>query len=156
MVRVAVPTAAIALCALPLMLEGCDRSPQMAVDRLVPDIERLNGKRVTAIGYLPECLGYECRLFANEADARRAATYFTELRSARRPSFEPMVKEPIWLGIGVGKNMKFDEQAKPFVGGYVRVTGIVTNRCRFHGHPACSDRSTDIEPDSIEAGRRSQ
>jgi hypothetical protein len=155
MMRGAVPAAAIALCALPLMLEGCARPPEIAVDRLVPEIERLNGKRVTVIGYLPECMGYECRLFANEAEARQAATYFAELMSAPRP-FEPRVKEPIWLGIGSGKDMTFDEQAKPFVGGYVKVTGIVTNRCRFQGQPACTDRSTDIEPDSIAAGHRSQ
>jgi len=120
----------------------------LTVEELVPHIDELDGRLVTVTGYLPECLGYTCTLYRtkHDFDVRMRALAALEMdRSSKLPDFPT-------LGIGSGENVDFDAKAAAFTNSYVVITGTITNDCRFEGKPACTDRSTDLEPKTIRAG----
>lgn len=128
---------------------ACHAAPRtvVSVHEVLANMDRLNGRTVRVGGYLPECGGYDCELFANEADGRRWAGMLAILKTGRKP----VVQEPEWLGIGFSTD--FDRRAASLVGHYVVITGSVDNRCRYHGEPGCIDREPDIHPQSIQAWR---
>jgi hypothetical protein len=115
---------------------------------VIENIDELNGKAVRVAGYLGECAGYECNLFLNPQGQETWKEHIAAIIQRRQESLPP---EPPMLGIGVGKAFEFDRQAAPYTNSYVVITGKVTNRCRYRGQPACTDRSTDLEPTEIEA-----
>lgn len=121
----------------------------LTVEELVPRIDELDGRFVSVTGYLPVCQGYTCILYRTKRDfdeSERAWAAYHRDRKAKLPDF------PV-LGVGSGANFEFDEKAAAFVGRYVVITGTVTNYCRFEGKPACTDRTTDLKPETIRAGR---
>ena len=120
----------------------------LTVEEVVPRIDALNGRTVSVTGYLPRCAGYDCILFRTKADSDAWDRAMTALRTDRRV---PIPDVPM-LGIGSRRDFDFDAQAAPFTNAYVVITGTVTNMCRFEGKPACTDRSTDLNPTSIAAG----
>jgi hypothetical protein len=130
---------------------GSAHDEPMAITGVIGNIDALNGRTVRVAGYLGECGGYECRLFRNASERTQVDSYYRELMAAaqagRRPS--AIANELPWLGIGSGENREFERLAAPFQNGYVVITGRVTNRCRYNGQPACTGRSTDIEPTEI-------
>ncbi|MFA5966244.1 MAG: hypothetical protein WC804_19695 [Sphingomonas sp.] len=132
---------------IPLALAGCGTSTHVdklfTVPELVANIDTLNGRTVSVTGYLGTCAGYECELFVDEAGRDAWRRHIDAI--SRRASPQP--EAPLWLGIGHGDG--FDRKAAPFQNRNVTITGKVTNRCRYFGHPACADRSTDIEPVDI-------
>ena len=133
-----------------LAMVGASCAPQrvLTVEEAVPRIDELNGQTVSVAGYLPRCGGYDCILFRTKADSDAWDRAMMALRADRRV---PILDVPM-LGIGSGANFDFDAKAAPFTNSYVVITGTVTNMCRFEGKPACTDRSTDLNPTSIRAG----
>ena len=136
--------------ASPACSSGTFREP-MTITDVIENIDRLNGRTVRVAGYLGTCFGYECRLFRNPAEKARWDRWIEQLmtmpESGRRqlPPFE----EPPILGIGMGDRNDFDARAERFANSYVVITGRVTNACRYRGLPACTDRTTDLEPTGI-------
>jgi hypothetical protein len=114
-------------------------------------VDALNGQRISVGGYLGECLGHECRLYATKEQFDRDKSWFAAAMAANGRIDVPAPAIPA-VGIGTGPDDDFDGKAAPFVPSYVIITGAVTNRCRFNGVPDCTDRSTDIEPEAIRAG----
>lgn len=118
------------------------------MEEVVPRIEALDGQTVSVAGYLSQCAGYDCILHRTKADSDEWDRVIIALRAHRRV---PIPDVPS-LGIGSGTNADFDARAAPFTNSYVVITGTITNMCRFEGKPACTDRSTDLNPTSIRAG----
>jgi hypothetical protein len=142
----------------------------MTPAEVVKNIDRLNGVNVTVGGYLAECFGYDCVLYADEHQAKLAREWGKRLRAAARThSALPGPPAHSWyvnsLGIGSGQSScradkpnecywEFDRQAALLQNSYVLIRGRVTNQCRWKGEPGCTDRSTDLEPTSIRAWKR--
>jgi hypothetical protein len=128
----------------------------MAITDVIANIDSLDGRTVRVAGYLGECLGYECKLFRNESEKAQWDRYISEIIANADAGREPRasVAEPPVLGIGSGEDVGFDRIAAPHTDSYVVITGRVTNTCRHNGRPACTDRSTDLEPTAIEPWRR--
>ena len=145
----------------------------MTPDEVVTNIDRLNGQTVTVAGYLSECAGYECVLYTDQKQANLAKAWTDRLQAAAHAKKQFSEKpDSSWylnsLGIGTGGEIRpgdksrgttdcyfeFDCKAAKFRHSYVLIKGKVTNRCRFKGEPECLDRSTDLEPISIQAWNR--
>ena len=120
----------------------------LSIDDVVARIDVLNGQTVRVEGFLKECGGYDCHLYKNETDARRAGEWMAAATRARRsPGYE------LPESLGIGSDDHFDAKAAPFVGRYVVITGKVDNRCLYQGKRSCLDRSPDIHPTAIEPWR---
>lgn len=136
---------------------SCGRAPEsepLAITDVIARIDALNGQMIRVAGYLGDCGGYECRLYRSVSDKARADRYIQALsvvahQPRERRRIPPAAMMPPALGIGPGENFEFDRRAAPYNNGYVVITGRVTNACRYHGLPACTDRSTDLEPTQI-------
>lgn len=131
---------------------GCAGDDPMAITDVIADIDALNGRSVRVAGYLGPCQGYDCLLFRNEREKARWDRYIAEVMALihdRRRGRAATAEPPI-LGIGTGENRGFDRMAAPYTNSYVVITGRVSNRCRHNGQPACTDRTTDLEPTAIE------
>lgn len=130
---------------------GCEPRKPSEV-RTVPyvdaRVDALNGQRISVAGYLGDCMGYECELYASKAD-HDAFERWAALVTATRTDV-PLPALPS-IGIGSGDDGEFDRIAQPFTRSYVVITGTVTNRCRYKGVRACTDRSPDVEPAAIRA-----
>ena len=116
----------------------------MTVPQLAGQTHALNGRTVKVSGYLGDCSGYDCVLFADKAghDAWRL-----RIEAIRRKT-NPVPEEPPTIGIGGFPN--FDRKAAPLQNSMVTITGTVTDRCRSpENKPGCTDRSTDLEPTDI-------
>ena len=135
------------ICLLAAASCGSASPPLFTVAELVPRIDELNGKTVRVAGYLGDCSGYECGLYPSKDDFAAWTRTIAELRKGNRPE-QP--RSPV-LGIGTGEQSEFDSKAVPFTDRYVVITGKVSNQCRSKGEPACTDRSTDLDPISIAA-----
>lgn len=134
---------------------SCDAAPTqpdrvMTITEVIDNIDALNGQRISVTGYLIECMGYDCRLFRSRNDKEQWDRYLAEILRRRQSA----VAEPPYLGIGIGVGENFDAQAAPYANSYVVITGRVTNRCRYRGEAACTDRSTDLEPEAIRRGQQ--
>jgi hypothetical protein len=112
----------------------------LSVPEVVANIDTFNGKTVRVTGYLGSCAGYDCVLFIDRAG--REAMRRRMQAIVRHASIMP--DEPQWLGIGSAND--FDSKVAALQNRNVTITGKVTNRCRYAGWPACTDRSTDIVP----------
>ena len=117
----------------------------MTITEVIFNIDSLNGRRVRVAGYLGECAGYDCRLFRNKAEQEQWDRFIAAIMQGGRGN----LAEPPALGLGSGEADEFDRRAARYTNSYVIITGIATNRCRYHGQPACTDRSTDLEPIAI-------
>ena len=132
------------------LLTGCAfsaPSDAMSVEEVIADIEVLDGKVVTVRGWLGQCGGYDCGLFASLDDARI-------VERGDHESGE-------WLAamdrrLGIGPNDSFDAMASMMQFQEVIVRGKVDATCitgRDPDHPnfgfMCFDRASDIEPQSI-------
>jgi hypothetical protein len=156
------------VAAIALLASSC-RQQQLTVAEAVKNIHSLSGRTVTVGGYLGECSGYECVLYADAAHEKRTEDWFRRLNQAaqRHERFADRA-DPLdgALGIGAGKwvcdkgspnqcHSEFDEQAAPFLHSYVLITGKITDECRDEqGHGGCTDRSTDLQPTSIRLWNR--
>jgi hypothetical protein len=118
----------------------------LTVEQVVPRIDELNGQTVSVAGYLADCGGYDCSLYRNKDDADE----WTRFMVAPRPSL-PIPDHPV-LQIGSATNFDFDAKAAPFTHRNVVITGTITNICRYHGRPGCTDRGPDLIPAAIRAG----
>jgi hypothetical protein len=118
----------------------------MSIQKVIDHINELNGRSVRVEGYLGTCAGYDCLLFASDNDRAR----WERVVSAMVHRKKPTEAEPPMLGIGSGEHFDFDAKAAPFNNSYVIISGTVTNGCRYHGLPGCTDRTTDLKPISIE------
>jgi len=121
----------------------------MTITEVIENIDALDGQRVEVAGYLTACMGYDCRLFRNQSDKDQWDRHIEQIIRDRSST----IGAPPVLGIGSGENVDFDTKAAAFANSYVVVTGTVTNRCRYRGMPACTDRSTDLEPDAVRRGQ---
>lgn len=153
---------AVALLTLAAATLSCRSEPTagsgepMAITDVIANIDGLDGRTVRVAGYLGECFGYDCRLFRNENENAQWDRYISEIIASAHARRDPgaTIAEPPALGIGSGENFEFDRTAAPYTNSYVVITGRVSNRCRHNGQPACTDRSTDLEPIGIEPWRR--
>jgi hypothetical protein len=157
-------TFAIVSVGAALFVASCDSGDDyLTVEEFVPKINDLDGKTVTVAGYLAECAGYECRLYADRAGKDRHDRWFAEMRRLKR---WPEAAPPPTVGIGSNSwecqqnrtdecVFEFDRKAVSFNDNYVMITGRVWNRCRDEqGLPGCTDRSTDIWPTEIKRWNR--
>ncbi|HEV2748470.1 MAG TPA: hypothetical protein VGW34_14385 [Allosphingosinicella sp.] len=117
----------------------------LTVEEVVPRIDELDGQTVSVAGYLSECEGYDCILYRNKEDADERERFLVAIRVNKRA---PVPDRPM-LGIGTGTKLEFDAKAAPFRNSYVVITGTITNKCRYQGKSACTDRTTDLEPTEI-------
>jgi hypothetical protein len=120
----------------------------MTVTNLIPQIDALNGRMVAVKGYLGLCMGYDCSLFEDKGDSDKWDKR-TKAIMAKKPPYPP---DPPMLGIwqkGDDFDKEFDRKAAELSYSYVIITGKVTNRCRYRGMPACTDRGSDIIPTDI-------
>jgi hypothetical protein len=138
------PSLAIAACGAPQPAEI------LTVTFVDPRIDALNGQRISVAGYLGDCMGYDCSLYATKEQHDLFKRWIATARAAERTVPRPDIPS---LAIGSGLDGDFDKQGTPFSRSYVIITGTVTNKCRFNGEPACADRGTDIEPEDIRAGK---
>lgn len=121
----------------------------MTVTEVIENIDALDGQRVDVAGYLTACGGYECRLFRNLNDKDQWDRHIEQITRDRSST----IGTPPLLGIGSGENFDFDTAAAALANSYVIITGTVTNRCRHRGMPACTDRSTDLQPEAVRRGQ---
>lgn len=120
--------AALALASL----AGCSSpaSGPIEVAALLAQCDAYLGKEVQVVGYLGECAGYSCHLFADEA---AAASPMANLGSA----------------IGVASNGDFDSKAAPLQKSDVVISGTMDKTsCTGEGG---ADRSSGIVPTDIRA-----
>ncbi|RYD47822.1 MAG: hypothetical protein EOP60_16770 [Sphingomonadales bacterium] len=118
------------------------------------------GKPVQASGYLSDCAGYSCHLFADRA----AASAFDEAWKASEVAQKEVTRgakpddvsfskawdrvQALWP-IGVGFSEPFDRKASPLQHSYVVITGRMDERsCDGRGG---TDRSPGIHPTNIRA-----
>ena len=118
----------LAIALAPLLLAGCGAGGQMVtVAQILARCDAFKGQPVQAGGYLGECGGYDCHLFADEAAAHK-----------------PFRSAPT---IGIGFEEGFDRKAKPLQNQYVVITGRVDDAsCDGVGG---TDRSPGIHPTDI-------
>lgn len=119
-----------------LLLSGCGapEPPLRTVRQIIAQCDTFLGKTVRAAGYLGECGGYDCQLFANSRgwDASGPADY----------------------PIGIGFAESFDRKAAPFQHSYVVITGrVAKDSCTGAGG---TDRSFGIAPTDIRAWAQSE
>ncbi|MEO5938504.1 MAG: hypothetical protein ABIQ43_05785 [Sphingomonas sp.] len=115
----------------------------MTVPQVIAQIDGLNGKTVSVRGYLGQCSGYTCGLFVDRVGHDAWYRYMDAISRRERPPIDNTPR----LGIGAGK--VFDAKAASLQNSFVIITGKVTNMCRDNGRPACTDRTTDLEPTDI-------
>jgi len=131
----------LALFAL-ILLVGCSSKPPidtkrtLSVGTVMQNLDELNGKIVKVAGFLPDCGGYDCSLFANEQQAR----------AFWRIANNPHGKEKLPEFVEIGSVRGFDAKAGPLAGRYVIVSGQVTNECK----QGCTDRGPNLIPTDIE------
>lgn len=127
----------------------------LTVDHVISQIDLLNGRTVSVVGYLAECEANSCRLYRNKAEADDVGRAMTAMRKAldagsKDVSGFPFPNHPA-LGIGSGPRYSFfDLRASFFANGHVVITGKVSNACRSK-NVACFDRSSELEPSAIRA-----
>lgn len=149
---------AVALVPLAVAMLSCRSEPAasagepMAITEVIARIDALNGQTVRVAGYLGVCRGYDCLLFRSESEKALWERQMSEMMASARAGRAQgtAIAMPPILGIGSGENFEFDRTAAPYTNNYVVITGRVSNRCRHNGQPACTDRTTDLEPTGIE------
>jgi hypothetical protein len=116
--------------------KSVDANRTLTVAEVLQNLDALNGKQVSVAGFLPECGGYDCSLFANEQQAKD----FWKIANSR----DRKEKLPEFVEIGFVPG--FDEKAGRLAGNYVVVSGRVTNQC----HPGeCLDRGPNLIPTDV-------
>lgn len=137
----------LALGAATALLGSCGKAPQLlTIDKYLAQCEALKGKPVRLAGYLGECGGYDCHLYANKAEYDRWLGYV----SARD---RDKLAEPD-ESIGVGGDEAFDRKAAPFQHRYVVIAAqVAKDSCTGAGG---TDRSAGIEPSEIRAWTSSE
>ncbi|MEZ0242004.1 MAG: hypothetical protein ACAH11_01420 [Sphingomonas sp.] len=112
-------------------LAGCSpASGPVEVAALLAQCDSYLGKTVEVVGYIGECGGYSCILFADQA---AAAKPFANRGAA----------------IGVGGNEAFDAKAGPLQNSDVVITGTMDKKnCTGEGG---TDRSAGLIPTDIRA-----
>ncbi|MEP9361105.1 hypothetical protein [Sphingomonas sp. KR3-1] len=111
----------------------------MTVESYLARCEALKGKPVQLAGYLGECAGYDCHLYAEKA---RYDAAFAAGAKDRGKLAEPDAS------IGIGGEEAFDRKAAPLQHSYVVITGTVAkDTCTGAGG---TDRSAGIEPTDIQ------
>lgn len=154
--------ASVARCGAGFLLAvatvGCGSAPSkkpLTVDQVISQIDKLNGRTVSIVGYLSRCEGYDCRLYRNKAESDDVDRSMTAMRKALDAGASDVSgfsfpNHPA-LGIGTGSRYSFfDLRASFFANGYVVVTGKVSNACRSK-NVVCFDRSSELEPSAIRA-----
>jgi len=127
----------------------------LTVDQVISQIDLLNGRTVSVVGYLSECESNSCRLYRNKAEADEVDRAMTAIRAASEAGSKdvsgfPFPNHPA-LGIGSGSRYSFfDLRASFFAKGHVVITGKVSNACRSK-NVICFDRSSELEPSAIRA-----
>ena len=125
-----------------LLVVGCQAEPPMGVRETISKIHSMNGQRVRVAGYLGRCWGYDCALYENEDERKRADRYFMDPR---------LRNEPVPEFLGIGGEEKFDAKARPFTNSYVVISGKLSDRCRDKQlRWSCLDRGSELEPIAIE------
>lgn len=147
-----VPRAAVGLL-LAIATTACDSaSPKpVTVDEFIAQLDRLDGRTVSVIGYLGECYVYSCHLYRNQNESDDVDRAMSTMRAAldegvRDVSGFQFPNHPA-VSIGAGSQF-FDIQTDFYAGGYVVITGKASNRCRS-GKYACFDRAGDLDPMTI-------
>ena len=145
-----------------------ERERVISVPEVVANIDKFNDQTMTVSGYLGECFGYDCVLYVDEASHKEAELWRKRSLPALRRGerlVEYLDADSRTLGVGSGEWVcpdgpeqpcfsPFDREAEDYWNSYVLITGKVTNRCRYQGKMACTDRTTDLEPTGIEAWRK--
>lgn len=144
-----------ALLAATAMLGSCGEPQLLTVDRYLAQCEALRGGQVRVAGYLGNCSGYDCALYADKARARAYFDYFASLarttriedKAARKAALDKLGDAP--RSIGIGGDQAFDRKAAPFQNSYVVLTGVVAkDSCTGEGS---LDRGWGIDPSHIRA-----
>jgi hypothetical protein len=149
-----------------LAVTGCNSAaPPVTVQQLLAQCDAYKGKPIRLAGYLGECAGYECHLFADKAAlAAFNDAWKAELAAEREVNRGADPKDPKFAGlweranalwpVGVGGGEAFDRKAGPFQNSYVVITGTVAkDTCTGAGG---TDRSAGIEPTDIRAWTMSE
>lgn len=141
-----------------LAAAACGPEPSkrpLTVDQTISQIDLLNGRTVSVVGYLSECEANSCLIYRNKAEADDVDHAMTTMRAAMKAGVKdvsgfPFPNHPA-LGIGSGSQYSFfDLRASFFANGYVVITGRVSNACRSK-NVICFDRSSELEPSAIRA-----
>lgn len=127
----------------------------ITVDQAISQIDALNGRTASIVGYLGECDVYNCALFRNKSEHDEAQRAMAAMRAALDAGVTDVsgFKYPShpFLSVGTGSPLTFfDMQAAFLSRSYVEITGTVSNRCRSHG-VSCLDRASELEPIAIRA-----
>jgi hypothetical protein len=142
------------LAVAPIAACGPAEPPVRTVKQILAQCDAMLGKPVRAAGFLGECAGYDCHLFADkesynawfafiDAIALEAKQITSEAKSAQAPR---RPAEPDGM-IGIGGEEAFDRKAAPLQHSYVVITGRVADHsCTGAGG---TDRSSGIEPTDI-------
>lgn len=148
--------AAVALIAL--TLAGCTPAPVTKVREILAHCDSYKGKIVRVAGYLGECGGYSCHVFADRAHARAFDAGWAELARIGRvrdangdPDHAAQEKvlarlNTIWP-MGVGFNAGVEPRLTAHGGRYVIITGrIDKDSCDGQGG---MDRSPGLHPTDV-------
>lgn len=148
----------LALALAATLVVGCSSAQQLVgVTQLLAQCDSFKGKPIQLVGYLDECAGYECHLFADKAarDGFAVAWNAQHQELIKGPDGDRAKFRAAWdyidahWGIGIGGVHAFDRKAKPFQYSYVVITGrVAKDTCDGKGG---TDRSAGIEPTDIRA-----
>ena len=137
---------------------SCGPAPSkkpMTVDQVISQIDKLNGRAISVVGYLSRCEVYECRLYRNKAESDDVDRSMSAMRKALDAGARDVsgFRFPNYPALGIGPGSRysfFDLRASFFANGYVVITGKASNACRSK-RVFCLDRGSELEPSAIRA-----
>jgi hypothetical protein len=143
----------LALALGALALTGCSSTaPLVTVQQLLAQCATLKGKQVRVAGYVGQCGGYDCTLFADKTGpAAFQKSLADSLEAVRRhrngEPRNPAGIVPMPVMVGIGWTEAFDAKAARFQNSYVIISGRVDDKnCTGAGG---TDRSYGVMPTDI-------
>jgi hypothetical protein len=150
---------------VPLLLAGCSAVPVVKVAEVLAHCDSYKGKIVREAGYLSDCGGYNCMLFADKAASDAFAAEWAEMQRIGRVRDEDgnpdrKAQDASWARldamwpIGVGFNEMVEPRMTAHGNRYVVITGRVEqDTCDGRGG---TDRSPGIRPTDVRVWKRSE
>ncbi len=153
------PPIKAAFALIPLLLAGCTPAPVVKVAEVLAHCDSYKGKIVRVAGYLGDCGGYDCMLFADKAHVNAFAAARAEQRRIHRQLMledradaDGKLKaawdriEKIWP-IGIGFIAMVEPRLTAHAGRYVILTGrMEQDTCTGLGG---TDRAPGIRPTDV-------
>jgi hypothetical protein len=149
------PVTGLLLALATMACSTASSTKPITVEEFITQIDQLNGRTVSVIGYISECQGNSCRLYRNKAESDDVDRAMSSIRAALAEgatdvSGFPFPSHPA-VSIGTGSRFYFfDLRASFYANSYVVITSQASNRCYAEGR-ACFDRAADLEPIAIDA-----